>query len=98
MISDYEDQPLIIGSHLGTYALVTVGRMTNLDELAAELFRGRVTHFAEMGGDADQPDRDGGQSDQSRGQSVGGDPCGAGEDPRVLFAVAVDRRRDLCGS
>ena len=26
VISDYEDQPLIIGSHLGTYAIVTVGR------------------------------------------------------------------------
>jgi amidophosphoribosyltransferase len=50
VISDYEDQPLIIGSHLGTYALVTVGRVTNLDELAAESFRGRATHFSEMGG------------------------------------------------
>jgi amidophosphoribosyltransferase len=25
VISDLEDQPLIIGSHLGTYAIVTVG-------------------------------------------------------------------------
>ena len=33
VISDYEDQPLIIGSHLGTYALVTVGRIENLDAL-----------------------------------------------------------------
>ena len=50
VISDYEDQPLIIGSHLGTYALVTVGRINNIDELAAEAFRGRTTHFSEMGG------------------------------------------------
>jgi amidophosphoribosyltransferase len=50
VISDYEDQPLIIGSHLGTYAIVTVGRILNLDELAAEAFRGRTTHFSEMGG------------------------------------------------
>jgi amidophosphoribosyltransferase len=50
VISDFEDQPLIIGSHLGTYALATVGRILNLDELAAEAFRGRTTHFSEMGG------------------------------------------------
>jgi amidophosphoribosyltransferase len=50
VISDYEDQPLIIGSHLGTYALATVGRILNLDQLAAEAFRGRTTHFSEMGG------------------------------------------------
>lgn len=50
VISDYEDQPLIIGSHLGTYALATVGRILNLDQLAAEAFQGRKTHFSEMGG------------------------------------------------
>jgi len=50
VISDYEDQPLIIGSHLGTYAVVTVGRIQNLDKLAAEAFRRRTTHFSEMGG------------------------------------------------
>lgn len=50
VISDYEDQPLIIGSHLGTYAIVTVGRILNLNELAAEAFRGRTTHFSEMDG------------------------------------------------
>ena len=33
VISDYDDQPLIIGSHLGRYALVTVGRIENLDAL-----------------------------------------------------------------
>ena len=39
VISDYEDQPLIIGSHLGTYALVTVARVQNLDELAAQILQ-----------------------------------------------------------
>ncbi len=53
-ISDYEDQPLIIGSHLGTYALATVGRVLNLDQLAAEACRGR-THFSEMNGNAVNP-------------------------------------------
>jgi len=55
VISDYEDQPLIISSHLGAYALVTVGRILNLDELAAEAFRGRTTHFSEMGGSGINP-------------------------------------------
>ena len=55
VISDYEDQPLIIGSHLGTYALATVGRILNLDQLAAEAFRGRTTHFSEMGGTGINP-------------------------------------------
>jgi amidophosphoribosyltransferase len=55
VISDYEDQPLIIGSHLGRYALVTVGKVENLDALAAEAFKGHTTHFSEMSGDAINP-------------------------------------------
>lgn len=55
VISDFEDQPLIIRSHLGMYALATVGRILNLDELADEAFRGRATHFSEMGGSGINP-------------------------------------------
>ena len=47
-ISDTEDQPLLIGSHLGTYAIVTVGRINNLDALANEAFGKRIAHFSEM--------------------------------------------------
>ena len=54
VISDDDDQPLIIGSHLGTYALVTVGRIANLGELSSDLSRNRRVHFAEV--------RDGGPS------------------------------------
>jgi len=50
VISDYEDQPLIIGSHLGAYAIVTVGVVRNGDALAQEAFRRRTTHFSEMAG------------------------------------------------
>ncbi|NLF39738.1 amidophosphoribosyltransferase [bacterium] len=50
VISDYEDQPLIIGSHLGTYAICTVGRVNNARELAARAFELRTTHFSEMSG------------------------------------------------
>jgi len=50
VISDYEDQPLIIGSHLGLYAIVTVGAVRNAQRLAKEAFKRRTTHFSEMGG------------------------------------------------
>jgi amidophosphoribosyltransferase len=50
VISDYEDQPLIIGSHLGAYAIVTVGVVRNGDALAQEAFKRRTTHFSEMAG------------------------------------------------
>jgi amidophosphoribosyltransferase len=55
VISDYDDQPLIIGSHLGTYALVTVGRIDNIDALAVEVFRNREVHFSEMSGGVINP-------------------------------------------
>jgi amidophosphoribosyltransferase len=48
VISDHEDQPLLIGSHLGNYAIVTVGKIANADELAARAFSQRATHFSEM--------------------------------------------------
>lgn len=48
-ISDTEDQPLIIGSHLGTYAIVTVGRINNIQHLVNEAFGKHVIHFSEMG-------------------------------------------------
>jgi amidophosphoribosyltransferase len=50
IISDYEDQPLIIGSHLGTYAIVTVGVVKNARELVEIAFQKRTTHFSEMSG------------------------------------------------
>jgi len=48
VISDYEDQPLLIGSHLGTYSIVTVGVIQDIKELAAKVFRKKSIHFAEM--------------------------------------------------
>jgi len=50
VISDYEDQPLLIGSHLGTYAISTVGVIHNAAELASQSYKRRSTHFAEMAG------------------------------------------------
>jgi len=55
VISDNESQPLIIGSHLGQYAIVTVGVIKNADELAREAFGKRTTHFSEMSGGGINP-------------------------------------------
>lgn len=48
IISDYEDQPLIIASKFGTFAIVTVGKTNNLDELVKEAFAVGDAHFSEM--------------------------------------------------
>ncbi|MFX0188185.1 MAG: amidophosphoribosyltransferase [Candidatus Hodarchaeota archaeon] len=49
VISDYEDQPLIINSRLGVFAITTVGKINNLDELANIALKGG-SHFSEMRG------------------------------------------------
>jgi len=50
VISDYEDQPLLISSHLGTYALASVGCIQNLAALATGACRERGVHFSEVAG------------------------------------------------
>ncbi len=55
VISDYDNQPLIIRSHLGTYAIVTVGAIQNIEELAGRLFGNKSTHFSEMMGSEISP-------------------------------------------
>lgn len=49
-ISDYEAQPLIVRSHHGTYAITTVGKINNAEELAKEIIKDNSTHFLEMSG------------------------------------------------
>jgi len=55
IISDYEDQPLIIGSHLGRYSIVTVGVIKNADEIAKKAFKQSGVHFSEMTGSEINP-------------------------------------------
>jgi amidophosphoribosyltransferase len=47
VISDHDPQPLIIGSHLGTFAIVTVSKINNIETLAAKAFQSK-RHFSEM--------------------------------------------------
>lgn len=49
-ISDNEPQPLIVRSHLGNYAITTVGKINNTDELVKKLFNDGMSHFLEMSG------------------------------------------------
>ena len=49
-ISDNEPQPLLVNSKLGSYAIVSVGKVTNMDELIEEAFNNGHTHFLEMSG------------------------------------------------
>jgi amidophosphoribosyltransferase len=49
-ISDYEPQPLIVRSHHGTYAITTVGKINNADELIDQIFEEGHAHFLEMSG------------------------------------------------
>ncbi len=48
VISDLEDQPLVIGSHLGVYAIVTVGKLNNIEELARKGICAHGAHFSEL--------------------------------------------------
>lgn len=48
IISDFEDQPLIITSKLGTFALVFVGKIANIKELTQEILQTGMGHFSEM--------------------------------------------------
>jgi len=50
VISDYDDQPLLIRSHLGDYSIVTVGAIKNTEALARQAFETRHLHFSEMSG------------------------------------------------
>ena len=47
VISDTDPQPIIVNSHLGRYAVVTVAKINNQREIAEELLAQRM-HFSEM--------------------------------------------------
>jgi amidophosphoribosyltransferase len=49
IISDTDAQPLIIGSHLGSFAIVTVGKINNIEALGRQALEKKM-HFSEMSG------------------------------------------------
>ena len=54
VISDTDPQPITINSHLGRYAIVTVAKIDNLDELEKELIE-KGAHFAELSSGVTNP-------------------------------------------
>lgn len=54
-ISDFEPQPLLVNSHLGSFAITTVGKIANIDELVKECYESGKTHFLEMSGGSINP-------------------------------------------
>lgn len=49
-ISDNEPQPLLVQSHLGSFAITTVGKINNIDQLVQNAYDNGCTHFLEMSG------------------------------------------------
>ena len=47
IISDTDAQPIVINSHLGKFAIVTVAKINNIDELERELLAANM-HFSEL--------------------------------------------------
>ncbi len=54
VISDTESQPIIVSSHLGTFGIVTVSKINNIDELSKIAFD-KKKHFSETGGGGRNP-------------------------------------------
>ena len=53
-ISDFEAQPILIRSHHGTFAIATVGKINNSDEIVEKIIENKA-HFFEMhGGEINQ--------------------------------------------
>lgn len=46
-ISDFEAQPILVRSHHGTFAITTVGKINNADEIVDDIIKSN-THFFEM--------------------------------------------------
>jgi len=49
IISDLEPQPIIVNSHLGRFAVVSVGKVCNIEKLENEALK-KKRHFSETGG------------------------------------------------
>ena len=50
MYLDSDPQPLLIQSHLGSYAITTVGKINNEEELIRSAYENGHIHFMEMSG------------------------------------------------
>ena len=92
-ISDTEPQPLIVRSHLGNFAISTVGRINNIDALVKEAFTNGTTHFLEMsGGDINPTELTAALINQAR-LDPRGHPLRAGASSTARCRCSCSRRR-----
>ncbi len=49
-ISDYEPQPLLIQTHFGSFAISTIGKINNAEELLDKVYNEGHSHFQQMSG------------------------------------------------
>jgi len=54
VISDFEAQPVLVRSHHGTYAIVTVGKINNTDKIVEDILKDNVHFFEMSNGDISQ--------------------------------------------
>ena len=96
-ISDFEPQPLLIQSHLGSFAITTVGKVNNYDELLKQLYEGEHSHFQEMTSGTGQCDGTDRRPDLREADDRRRDPLCPGDCRRIGDPACDDRGRDLCG-
>ncbi len=53
-ISDFEAQPILVRSHHGTYAIVTVGKINNNEEIVEKIIEDKIHFFEMQGGEINQ--------------------------------------------
>lgn len=53
-ISDYEPQPILVGSHHGVFAITTVGKINNIDELTKQIMADNAHFFVMRTGEVNQ--------------------------------------------
>ena len=94
-ISDNEPQPLLIQSHLGSFAITTVGKINNEAELVQDAFKNGHIHFMEMSrGRINATELVAALINQKSSLTEGASLC-PGADPRLHVHSAHDIRRHL---
>ena len=97
-ISDYEPQPLLVQSHLGSFAIATVGKINNMDELLKYVYENGNTHFQEMsGGQVNATELVAALICKKRNDHRGHSLC-TGNCGRFHDDTADDERRTVCGA
>ena len=95
-ISDNEPQPLLVRSHLGNFAITTVGKINNMEELVEHSFKNGSTHFLGNERRKCESYRNGCISDQSEVNYGRGNPLCTGNDRRIYDHADPDSKGTFC--